>query len=255
MDTAAQRFETYALDSAAKFRSEAADRLASNRMKLWRRAYRPLLPEIAGARRVLDFGCGSGDFLLFLNEVTDAEVTGFDPSRSQIELARSRCGGIPRIRLASEESGLDGRFDLVFSNHVIEHVPDPELPAFLRAMLDRVAPRGKLVVATPNGLNPLAYAFYMSSDSTHLRMHSPLTLSELFRPFGYEVKETHRELPQAYDLPSLAKTCVWWIWTRFLWLALCSVAGGVRGLRFRLELAPTIYCVIQKQADRRAQAA
>jgi 2-polyprenyl-3-methyl-5-hydroxy-6-metoxy-1,4-benzoquinol methylase len=246
----AARFEDYSLRVASKFRNR--ETLLRNRLKLFRRAYRPLLPALAGARRVLDWGCGSGDLLVFLAGATGAEIVGFDPSRSQLACARERCRDLARVHCASDPAKVQGPFDLVFTSHVVEHVPDEELLTFFRALFDRLAPGGKLVVATPNGLNPLAYAFYMASDATHVRMHSPFTLNELASSFGYEVTAAHRETPQSYDLLSFAKTIVWWLSSKLLALLVLGTAGGVRGLRFPLLMAPTFYCVIERAGEARA---
>jgi len=243
-EATAERFADYSLQVAAKFRRR--DALLANRLKLFRRAYRPLRAALGGARRVLDWGCGSGDLLLFLAEATRAEIVGFDPSRSQLDCARSRCEGLANVRCTSDPRQAEGPFDLVFSSHVVEHVPDAELAGFFRALLTRLAPGGKLVVATPNGLNPLAHAFYMASDVTHVRMHSPFTLNELAAPHGYQVTAVHRETPQSYDLLSSAKTAVWWLSSGLLKPFMLATAGGVRGLRFPLLMAPTFYCVIER---------
>lgn len=248
MSPPAISFDEYALDSAAKFRPGSEELLLANRIKLLRKAYRPLFPALRSARRILDFGCGAGELLCFLHQVSDAQLYGFDPSRSQRELARTRCRDLPRVHCLSDLGEMEEKFDLVFSSHVIEHVPDAELPGFVSSMLERLTPDGRLVVATPNGLNPFAHAYFMATDRTHLRMHSAFTLSELVRPFGCEVLEAHRETPQAYDVPSFAKTAVWWLLAQLLRLGVCATAGGVRGLRFPFLMAPTFYCVIGRVA-------
>ncbi len=245
-ETTARRFEAYAQQVDAKF--VGPETLLRNRLKLLRRAYRPLAPALARARRVLDWGCGAGELLLFLSEATEAELVGFDPSTSQLAAAAARCRDLPRVRCTADSGQAEGPFDLVFTSHVVEHVPDGELRDFFQALLGRLAPDGKLVVATPNGLNPLAHAFYMASDVTHVRMHSPFSLNELVVPFGYQVTEVRRETPQSYDLASFAKTLTWWLSSLPLRLALYANAGGVRGLRFPLEMAATFYCVIERVA-------
>src|SRR5262245_46808971 len=243
---AAGRFADYALDASAKFRPGSETPLLANRKKLLKKAFRPILHLIRDAHRILDYGCGSGDLLLFLARHTSATLIGFDPSSSQAEAARARVGGMESIRVVDDAGQLAGPFDLVFSLHVIEHVSDDELGAYAASLVRDLSPTGRIVLSTPNGLNPLAYAYFMSTDRTHVRMHSAFTLNEIFRPCGFEVTEMHRETPQFYDIPTFAKTVVWWCYSQFLRLGVYATAGGVRGLRFNLLMAPTLYFVIAR---------
>lgn len=240
----ATRFDGYAFDEASKLCPETRQTVRSNRDRMMARAFRPIMSLIRGATRIADIGCGAGDLLLFLRSRTSASLVGFDPSASQIETTKCRLGGAAGVGLLSDPAALRGTFDLVFSLHVIEHVPDPDLGNFAAFMANLISPSGKLVIATPNGLNPLSYAFNMSFDRTHVRMHSAFTLSELFRPLGLEVEQVHREIPQVYDFPTFAKTVVWWCMSLALKLGVYATAGGVRGLRFPLSMAPSLYYVI-----------
>lgn len=241
-----ERFAAYALDASAKFIPGSEPTLSANRLKLLKRAFRPILPLIRDARRILDFGCGAGDLLAFLDQHTSASLIGFDPSSSQIDVARTRVHGLQSVHLVDDLQQLMGPYDLVFSLHVVEHVPDDALGAYAVSLVQHLSPCGRVVLSTPNGLNPLAYAYFMSTDKTHMRMHSAFTLNEIFRPLGYEVEQIHRETPQIYDLPTFAKTAVWWCYGQVLRLGVYATAGGVRGLRFPLMMAPTLYFVIAR---------
>lgn len=244
--TGQERFSNYALDSSMKYRPGSEVTLQVNRQKLLGKAFRPIMPLIRDARRILDFGCGSGDLLVFLAQNTKASLIGFDPSSSQLEVAQTRVKELPSVRLADDPRHLQGQFDLIFSLHVVEHVPDDELDAYASSLVGHLSPTGRVVISTPNGLNPLAYAYFMSTDRTHVRMHSAFSLNELFRPLGYEVERVHRETPQIYDLATFAKTAVWWCYSQFLRLGVYATAGGVRGLRFSLMMAPTLYFVLAR---------
>jgi len=237
-------FRDYALDAATKFRPEKSEEGFRNRKKMLNKAFQPVMPLIRNARAILDFGCGSGDLLMFLQSVTPGSLVGYDPSPTQLDIARIRSSGNPRIRYVSDLDAMRATFDLVFSIHVVEHISDDNLDEFAAALTRCLASSGKIILATPNGLNPLAYAFFMSTDRTHVRMHSAFSLNEVFRPLGFEVKQVERELPQAYDFLTFCKTGVWWCLSQILKVAVYATAGGVRSLRYPLMMASSLYFVI-----------
>jgi SAM-dependent methyltransferase len=104
----------------------------------------------AGARRILDWGCGSG-FNCPSLLAEGREVVGFDVSSAAIRLARRSFRGVD-FRVADAcDPGLDlepGTWDRIFSCEVLEHVPD--VPAFLANLRRHLAPGGLAFVTTPN---------------------------------------------------------------------------------------------------------
>jgi SAM-dependent methyltransferase len=89
----------------------------------------PLVEQhLAGARRVLDVGCGEGQ-VARRAAALGADVVGVDPTRNQIAVARERGGG-PRYGESTAEQlpFRDGAFDAVVMCLVIEHI-DPMEPA------------------------------------------------------------------------------------------------------------------------------
>src|SRR5438132_6446799 len=83
----------------------------------------PLVEEyLAGARRVLDVGCGEGQ-VARRAAALGADVVGVDPTASQVLVAHQRGGGPVYMRAAAE--GLPcrpGAFDAVVMCLVIEHL-------------------------------------------------------------------------------------------------------------------------------------
>jgi SAM-dependent methyltransferase len=74
----------------------------------------------ARPRRVLDAGCGAGDFALF---ITAPEVIGIDSSAAMIERARTR--GLEARHAEIEELPFDdSEFDVVTCNWVLYHLGD-----------------------------------------------------------------------------------------------------------------------------------
>ena len=83
--------------------------------------------------RILDFGCGNGNFVRFLQERGYAGVKGYDPFSSEF----------------GDSSVLTQQFDVVNCQDVIEHVPNPgSLLGELASLVRR--PGGMLAIGTPN---------------------------------------------------------------------------------------------------------
>jgi 2-polyprenyl-6-hydroxyphenyl methylase / 3-demethylubiquinone-9 3-methyltransferase len=107
------------------------------------------------AGRVLDVGCGTGFLLERLAERGFSGV-GIDLSPESVDHARRRLaeiGAADRLRaeVGSAYEPPEGPFDLIALTDVLEHLEDPR--ACLRALRERLAPGGLLVVSTPNRLS------------------------------------------------------------------------------------------------------
>jgi SAM-dependent methyltransferase len=99
---------------------------------------------LAGARRVLDVGCGEGQVARRAASL-GADAVGLDPTRAQITVARERAGG-PRYGLAVAEHlpCRTASFDAVVMCLVIEHL-DPFEPA-IREMARVLEPGGRCLL-------------------------------------------------------------------------------------------------------------
>ncbi|MGL4636968.1 MAG: bifunctional 2-polyprenyl-6-hydroxyphenol methylase/3-demethylubiquinol 3-O-methyltransferase UbiG [Beijerinckiaceae bacterium] len=101
---------------------------------------------------LLDIGCGGGLLCEPLARL-GFEVTGIDPARNNVDVARAhaaRTGVSVTYRKDTAEVLLDetARFDVVLAMEVVEHVPD--VPAFVLTATQLVKPGGLLVAATIN---------------------------------------------------------------------------------------------------------
>ena len=103
------------------------------------------LPPGAG-RRLLDVGCGSGEFLIRMRE-RGWDVVGVEPD--PVAAAGARAGGLDvRDGMLDDARFAGESFDAIVLSHVIEHVHDPV--ALLRECSRVLRPEGTLVLMTPN---------------------------------------------------------------------------------------------------------
>jgi len=115
----------------------------------------------SGAKRVVDLGCGSGKLLGRLLEDKSIErIAGMDVSHRSVEIAAEKLhlDRLPekqRERIAIFQGSLMYRdkrlagYDAAAVVEVIEHLDEPRLAAFERALFEFAKPR-TVVVTTPN---------------------------------------------------------------------------------------------------------
>jgi 2-polyprenyl-3-methyl-5-hydroxy-6-metoxy-1,4-benzoquinol methylase len=137
------------------------------------------LPRPKRGAKLLDLGCGSGDFLEFAHSA-GWQVVGVDPDPKAVAAARSRGldareGGVEMLDPGRE------RFDGITLSHVIEHVHDPL--AVLQACHRLLKPRGWIWLATPN-LESIGHHLYGRhwrglEPPRHLAVFTPASLRTL----------------------------------------------------------------------------
>jgi len=101
---------------------------------------------------ILDFGCGPGRDLKVFAGLGHIAV-GLDGAARFVDMARAHGGGdvwqqdFLKLDLPNE------RFDGVFANAALFHVPSQELPRVLRELHATLKPRGVLFSSNPHGHN------------------------------------------------------------------------------------------------------
>lgn len=135
--------------------------------------------------RLLDVGCGSGDWLRamcergWLGEGTDFDEQAVAAARAKG--LRVHCGDLAELRFPSNS------FDAVTMNHVIEHVRDPI--DLVRECWRILRPGGRLVLATPN-IDSLGHRLFKQNwrglePPRHLNIMSPATIADCLSAAGF----------------------------------------------------------------------
>ena len=145
--------------------------------------------------RILDFGCGPGRDLKTFVALGHAPV-GLDGSAAFVEMAR-RATGVPVWH--QDFFGLDlpaGRFDGIFANASLQHVPKTLLPTVLSQLRATLAPRGVLFASIPRGdddegWNNQRYSAWHGVDAWRgfLSRAGFVELEHFYRPAGLPREE------------------------------------------------------------------
>lgn len=137
--------------------SDKATTNALNPAQIYRRniIFRRLaLRDARAPVRLLDLGCGSGEFAMHvLRERPDAAVLGLDKSAAGVELAR---GKVPGATFHTQDfskplhvPGFERWATHAVCTEVLEHLDDPA--AMLRTVLPLLAPGCRLIITVPAG--------------------------------------------------------------------------------------------------------
>lgn len=139
-----------------------------------------------GKDKLLDAGCGNGEFLLRArSQGWIAEGIDIDPEAVKYAAnagLKVKCGDIKSEQFAPSS------FDVVTTHQVIEHVHDPH--AFLSALYAWLKPGGQLWLGTPNIKSKLRHDFgedwYPLQPPTHLFIFSPESLIKSLELAGFQ---------------------------------------------------------------------
>jgi O-antigen chain-terminating methyltransferase len=133
--------------------------------------YIPYADRFPRGSRVLDVGCGRGEFLELLAE-RGIEGCGIDSDADMVEAVRKKglqaeaADALPYLRDHANE------FDGVFASHVIEHLPAEQVRDLVHGAAGALRPGGRLLLVTPNPHNLQMHLRDFWIDLQHVRFYS-----------------------------------------------------------------------------------
>ena len=170
------------------------------------RLMQPYLRQIAAGGRVLDAGCGRGEWVLYLDSL-GYETHGVDISQVTIDALNDRFPQAHFMRADIRDLPYaDDYFDLVFSWGVFEHFEDG-LGACINEARRVLRPGGWLVITVPyhnlrhHWRDRRPFAQWMSEQGTGIPHFDQwrLTLPELERELALRGFAVHETRPAAFE--------------------------------------------------------
>ncbi|HEX3622287.1 MAG TPA: class I SAM-dependent methyltransferase [Acidimicrobiales bacterium] len=160
-----------------------------------REMLRVYLPHFEPCRKVVDIGCGRGEFLSLLRDA-GVPAYGVDSDEGMVEAVRDAGMEVVLDDAFSHLRGLQaGAVDGIFCSQVAEHLDTPQLLGLLELSLRKLAPGGVIVMETPNPEALSIFARFFYTDLTHVRPIHPDALRWAMEAVGFEAVRIERVLP------------------------------------------------------------
>ena len=135
--------------------------------------------------RVLDVGCGEGQFIELLS-AEGVDVVGIDVDAQMVKHCRDKGYRVFQENLFDYLPKHRGAFDGVFSSNLIEHLSSEEGFRFVELAFACMPPGGVFLTATPNPASLIVHLHEFWRDATHVRLYTASLLEFMLSRSGFE---------------------------------------------------------------------
>ncbi len=161
------------------------------------------LPHFSGCQRVLDIGCGRGEFLSVLRQ-GGITALGVDLNEGNVRLAQEQgLDARAADAFAFLEAEGPGSFDGIFCAQVIEHLPPAQVWSLVKACSLALRKGGVILFETPNPECLAIFATHFYIDPSHTRPVPPALLAFYLEEAGFGRVDVQRFAVAASDFPAL----------------------------------------------------
>lgn len=163
----------------------------NNYYSAWRWEQEEVLKFINSSDKVLDIGCGTGNFLDNIRNIT-SNLVGLEINDLAIETAKGRGLTVIKSDVHSFSEGYNNqaKFDIICAFQVLEHIY--EISDFIHSCLKLLKINGKLIIAVPNN-NPYLFKhdFYhaLNLPPHHIGLWDENSMKKITKYFPIELKD------------------------------------------------------------------
>jgi SAM-dependent methyltransferase len=138
-----------------------------------------------GFERVLDIGCGNGEFLQILQTAGHSAV-GVDIDPAMVQHCRDQGLTAHEADVVTWLPTQAGQYDAIFSSNVIEHLDAKTVQALVNGAYQALRPGGILLLGTPNPESAIVQLYEYWRDPTHVRLYSRQLLEFFLYNAGFD---------------------------------------------------------------------
>lgn len=142
------------------------------------------LPYFDGFHRVLDIGCGNGEFLAIL-QTAGHEAVGIDIDPAMVAECRQQGLTAYEADVVAWLPTQAEQYDAIFSSNVIEHLDAKTVAALVSGAYQALRPGGLLLLGTPNPESAIVHFHEYWRDPTHVRLYSRQVLEFFLYNAGF----------------------------------------------------------------------
>jgi len=221
-------FRTMAPNCRQLFRESYGHMLGQHRMGYFQ------LSKLDKGMKLIDLGCGAGEFLMYCALKTETESWGIDYSAAAIKIAKELCALLPssvqsRIHLelgdCTELGNFhDDYFDRIIWFSVIEHLYDWQIEKVLKESFRILKPGGIFITETHPNRNALRFGYpigrlilnilkgdkkslkFASRGDEHVNIQSPQSIKRHFTMAGFQTQVILRANVEFVNYPKWVKT-------------------------------------------------
>lgn len=207
---------------------------------VWRKYYNKFLPK-AKEIRILDLGCGAGEFLFYLQELGYKDSFGIDVSHEQIELAKKL--GIKNVEVIDLNEFLKEQkevYNVIFARDIIEHFRKEEILKIMKFIYNVLSENGKLIIQSINAESPFGIK-YLYGDFTHEAAFTQTSLHQILWVAGFRKIEFYPTGPVIHGINSAIRYFLWKMIELFFKFYMLVETGSGKGI-----FTQNLICIAEK---------
>jgi cyclopropane fatty-acyl-phospholipid synthase-like methyltransferase len=200
-------------------------------------AYAPALNHYYGRHlpadknaRMLDIGCGDGNFVYHMQQLGYKNASGIDYSQEQVDKGCSMginnliCGDLLQFLTENKEP-----YDAIIAKDVIEHFTRDEVFEILELVSKNLKDGGRFIMQVPNGQG-IYYTSVFYGDYTHEMAYTESSINQVILNTGFRRASCYPTGPIPHGLKGNIRSFLWKIKVAQLKFWKMVETGNPRGI-------------------------
>ena len=169
-------------DHEEMLESDFSDSYSSGRIRLWRSQKKYCKEILKNSKTILEIGSGHGEAIYNFDKI-GYKVTGIEPDKKNVNIINKKLKNSECIVEKAETFSFDKKFDIIWLNHVFEHLSKPI--EFLKKIKSFLNESGFIFIEVPSVEKVNDYRTFLSVP--HAYNYSKQSLINVSKKTDYEI--------------------------------------------------------------------